>query len=48
MLGSVMATARDRIMIYSPKDNGSYVVEFKTGADRPAINIYGAARERAN
>jgi hypothetical protein len=27
------ADSRNRIMIYGPKDDGTYIVEFKTAAD---------------
>jgi hypothetical protein len=36
----VMATAQDRITIYGPKDDGSYIVEFRTAeGDALAISI---------
>jgi hypothetical protein len=28
-------TGKNRIIIYGPKDDGTYVVEFKTAADVP-------------
>jgi hypothetical protein len=35
-----MATAQDRITIYGPKDDGSYIVEFRTAeGDALAISI---------
>jgi hypothetical protein len=35
-----MTTNEDRIMIYGPKQDGTYVVEFKTaGGEAPAISI---------
>jgi hypothetical protein len=35
-----MATAQDRITIYGPKDDGTYIVEFRTAeGDALAISI---------
>jgi hypothetical protein len=36
----VLATAQDRITIYGPKDDGTYIVEFRTvEGDALAISI---------
>jgi hypothetical protein len=38
-------TGKNRIMIYGPKDNGTYIVEFKTAADEVlAISTAPSAR----
>jgi hypothetical protein len=39
-----MTAAKNRIMIFGPKDDGTYVVEFRTSGRRGAGNLDSAHR----
>jgi hypothetical protein len=36
-----MVTGKNRIMIYGPKINGTYIIEFKTAAREARASPYG-------
>jgi hypothetical protein len=42
-LGPVIAISFCRIMIFGPKDDGTYVVEFRTAAGIAVITLVGGA-----